>query len=102
MVWSISWLTFQPKNRHFTSYHHAVSALTQVGPAGQKSHLEDAFLQTGRLKPIFSIRELKLVGFTPKSSAAPSIPLIFQLAFSRTAKMFSRSRRRISASVGYS
>ena len=58
--------------------------------------------QTGRLKPIFSIRELRVVGFIPKSSAAPSIPLIFQLAFWRTAKMFSRSRRRISASVRYS
>jgi hypothetical protein len=66
------------------------------------SSLLGAFFQAGRFKPIFSIRELKVVGFTPKSSAAPSTPLIFQLAFVRTAKMFSRSRRRISASVRYS
>jgi hypothetical protein len=32
----------------------------------------------GRLKPIFSIRANKVVGLTPKSSAAPPAPLIFQ------------------------
>jgi hypothetical protein len=56
----------------------------------------------GRLKPIFSMRDIKVVGFTPKSSAAPSTPLILQPAFCRTAKRFSRSRRRSSDSVRYS
>src|SRR5260370_28117229 len=36
-----------------------------------------AFLQAGRFKPIFSILAIKVVGFTPRSSAAPSTPLIF-------------------------
>ena len=35
----------------------------------------------GRLKPIFSIRANKVVGLTPKSSAAPPIPLILQPVF---------------------
>src|SRR2546425_6406883 len=56
-------------------------------------------IQAGRLSPIFFIRESNVVGFTPRSSAAPSAPLIFQLAFSRTAPRFSRSRRTISTSV---
>src|SRR5437667_11244046 len=55
--------------------------------------------QAGRFSPIFFIRESNVVGFTPRSSAAPSAPLIFQLAFSRTAPRFSRSRRSISVSV---
>src|SRR5438552_15826076 len=41
--------------------------------------------QAGRFSPIFFIRESNVVGFTPRSSAAPSAPLIFQLALSRTA-----------------
>src|SRR6266496_4415878 len=56
-------------------------------------------VQAGRFSPIFFIRESKVVGFTPKSSAAPSAPLIFQLALSRTAARFSRSRSSISGSV---
>src|SRR5882672_1224579 len=55
--------------------------------------------QAGRFNPIFFIRESNVVGFTPRSSAAPSAPLIFQLAFSRTAPRFSRSRSSISVSV---
>ena len=37
-------------------------------------------IQAGRLSPIFFTRESKVVAFTPKSSAAPSPPLIFQSA----------------------
>ena len=59
-------------------------------------------LSIGCLKPIFFMRENKVVGLTPKSSAAPSTPLILQPAFCSTAKRFSRSRRRISDSVRYS
>ena len=55
--------------------------------------------QAGRFSPIFFIRESNVVGFTPRSSAAPSAPLIFQLALSRTAARFSRSRCSISGSV---
>src|SRR5271165_3906022 len=58
--------------------------------------------QAGRLRPIFSILEINVVGFTPKSSAAPLTPLIFQPVFCRTTKRFSRSRRCISGSVRYS
>src|SRR5215471_20216004 len=61
-----------------------------------------AAIQAGLFRPIFPILEINVVGFTPKSSAAPSIPLIFQPVFSRTAKRFSRSRRCISESVRYS
>src|SRR6267378_6418412 len=56
-------------------------------------------IQAGRLSPIFFTRESKVVGFTPKSSAAPSAPLIFQSVFCRTRRRFSRSRRCISGSV---
>ena len=35
---------------------------------------------SGFFKPHLSILESKVVGLTPKSSAAPSGPLIFQLA----------------------
>jgi hypothetical protein len=78
--------------------------LTPSFPLGTQMRviLQNAIFQAGRLKPIFSIREIKVVGFSPKSSAAPSTPLIFQLAFRKTTKRFSRSRRRISASVRYS
>src|SRR5271166_3824184 len=58
--------------------------------------------QAGRFRPIFSILEISVVGFTPKSSAAPLTPLIFQPVFRRTTKRFSRSRRCISGSVRYS
>jgi len=37
--------------------------------------------EAGRFSPIFFIRESKVVGFTPKSSAAPSPPLIVQSGF---------------------
>jgi hypothetical protein len=50
------------------------------------SNFANALFQAGRFKPIFSIREIKVVGFSPKSSAAPSTPLIFQPVFCRTAK----------------
>src|SRR5436309_13933355 len=59
----------------------------------------DKHAQAGRFSPIFFIRESNVVGFTPRSSAAPSAPLIFQLALSRTAARFSRSRCSISGSV---
>src|ERR1700739_4823359 len=48
---------------------------------------------SGRIRPMLSIREIKVVGFIPKSSAAPSAPLIFQRVFCRTIKRVSRSRR---------
>ena len=35
----------------------------------------------GFFKPICAIREIKVEGLTPKSSAAPSAPLIFQPVF---------------------
>jgi hypothetical protein len=41
------------KNRHFISYHHAVSALTKVGPAAQKSHWEDTFFRQVASNPSF-------------------------------------------------
>src|ERR1041384_232122 len=53
----------------------------------------------GFLRFHFSILESKVVGFTPKSSAAPSGPLIFQFAASSTCTRLSRSRRCSSASV---
>ena len=55
--------------------------------------------RSGFFKPHFSILEIKVVGFTPKSSAAPSGPLIFQLAASNASKRLSRSKRSSSASV---
>src|SRR5215471_21422755 len=58
-----------------------------------------AAIQAGLFRPIFPILEINVVGFTPKSSAAPPIPLIFQPVFSRRAKRFSRSGRCISESV---
>ena len=48
--------------------------------------------RSGFLRPHLSILESKVVGFTPKSSAAPSGPLIFQLAASNTCTRLSRSR----------
>ena len=56
----------------------------------------------GRLKPIFFTRAINVDAFTPKSSAAPSMPFIFQPVFRRIARRFSRSWRRISDSVRYS
>ena len=55
-----------------------------------------------RFSPIFLIRESNVVGFTPRSSAAPSAPLIFQPVFSSTTSRLSRSSRSISGSVSYS
>src|SRR2546422_5930893 len=54
---------------------------------------------SGLSKPHFFILEISVVGFTPRSSDAPSGPLIFQLALVRAAKRLSRSRRCSSASV---
>src|SRR5437762_120805 len=53
----------------------------------------------GFFSPHLFIRESKVVGLTPRSSAAPSGPLIFQLAFSRITRRLSRSWRWSSASV---
>ena len=64
--------------------------------------IANAFFQAGRFKPICCIRDIKVLGLTPKSSAAPSTPLIFHPVFCRTATRFSRLRRRISDSVRYS
>ena len=57
-------------------------------------------LQTAeRLSPHFRMRESKVAGFTPSSSAAPSGPLTFQRVFWRASKRLSRSRRCNSALV---
>jgi hypothetical protein len=53
----------------------------------------------GRWSPHFFIRVTNVVGFTPRSSAAPSAPLIFQFVLCRAARRFSRSRRCSSGSV---
>src|SRR6266446_6108153 len=63
-----------------------------IFPLGAQLHFD-------RFRPIFFIRESNVVGFTPRSSAAPSAPLIFQPALSRITTRFSRSRWSISASV---
>jgi len=57
------------------------------------------WFQAGRRRPIFFMRVTKVVGLTPRSSAAPSAPLIFQFVFSRMTSRFSRSRRCNSDSV---
>jgi hypothetical protein len=73
-----------------------------LGAASLRALIIDPSFQIGRFKPSFSIREIKVVGLSPKSSAAPSTPLIFQLVLCKTTKIFSRARRRISDSVRYS
>jgi hypothetical protein len=40
-----------------------------------------SLIQTGRRRPHFFIRVTNVVGFTPRSSAAPSAPLILQFVF---------------------
>jgi hypothetical protein len=40
----------------------------------------------GSFKPSFSMRETSVVGFSPNTSAAPSMPLIFQPVFRKTAR----------------
>jgi hypothetical protein len=47
------------------------------------------------------MRDCRVVGLTASSFAAPAAPLIFQPVFWSTMKRFSRSQRRISASVRY-
>src|SRR5208282_6859116 len=44
---------------------------------------------SGFFSPHFSILETKVVGFSPRSSAAPSAPLIFQLAASNASTRLS-------------
>jgi hypothetical protein len=41
-------------------------------------HAANRDVSSGRIRAMLSIREIKVVGFIPKSSAAPSMPLIFQ------------------------
>ena len=49
--------------------------------------------------PSALMRDARVVGFMDKSAAAPPPPYNFPSACSRAARMFSRSRRRISSSV---
>ena len=81
---------------------HGVSAYSLLEEADALNTTLDAVAQfcgkpdgvaSRGFSPIFLMREIRVVGFTPRSSAAPSAPLIFQPVFCRTIHRLSRSRR---------
>jgi hypothetical protein len=51
----------------------AFSICRTVSGRFQPARIFDTIFQSGRFKPIFSIRANKVLGFTPKSSATPSV-----------------------------
>jgi len=79
-----------PAKQRQLGYCHAISLMKLCRPGGSVFAFPSAPVQlcgvikgcgSCRFSPIFLIREIKVVGFTPKSSAAPSAPLIFQSVF---------------------
>jgi hypothetical protein len=60
-------------------------------PQALKTTVLQQSARLGLLTASFSMRDISVVGLTPKSSAAPAAPLIFQPVFQRTWNRFRAS-----------